>query len=75
MIRIVSVTPTDSGWAVKADGFEPTVFLSGAKAEAAARKLADRMAEGGGDVEIRIYLRDGTLAGRFLRSPELALAG
>ena len=39
-------------------------FLSGAKAEAAARRLAEKMARRGELAEIHVFLRDGTLAGR-----------
>lgn len=75
MTRIVSVSPNVTGWTVSAESFEPMVFFSGAKAEAAARSLADKAASGGHHTEIRIFLRDGSLAGRFVRTPDLQLAG
>ena len=52
--------------------------LSGAKAEAAAKRLGVKLAESGEPVEIRVLLRDGSLAGRFQIAPaaaDLALVG
>jgi hypothetical protein len=52
------------------------MFLSGAKAEAAARRLAATLARNGENSEIRIFLRDGRLAGRVIKPARgLALAG
>ena len=45
------------------------LFRSGAKAEAAARQLAEALAAGGEAVEIHIQLRDGASAARFLCVP------
>jgi hypothetical protein len=77
MNRIISVQPFGDGWSVRSDGFDSEMmFLSGAKAEAAARRLADKLAKGGENAEILIFLRDGQLAGRVLsRGRSLALAG
>lgn len=70
MVQEISVTPAQGGWTVDHDGaIEPTVFLSGARAEDAARRLAEAMADAGQSAEIRIILRDGSLAGRFVCSP------
>ena len=44
----------------------PMLFRSGARAEAAARSLALRLADEGAPVEVVIGLRDGTVAGRFI---------
>ena len=44
----------------------PMLFRSGARAEAAARSLAVRLANEGAPVEVVIGLRDGTVAGRFI---------
>ncbi len=68
MIPFVTVRPLPSGWQVDAFGQEPVVFSSGAQAERAARRLAEAMAEEEGAAAVRIYLRDGALAGRFLCS-------
>jgi hypothetical protein len=74
MNRIISVQPFGHGWSVRSDAFDSEMmFLSGAKAEAAARRLADKLTRGGESAEIRIYLRDGQLAGRVVR-PGRALA-
>jgi hypothetical protein len=77
MTRIISVQPFGDGWSVRSDAFDSEMmFLSGAKAEAAARRLADKLARGGRSAEIHIFLRDGQLAGRVLRPARfLALAG
>jgi hypothetical protein len=77
MNRIISVQPCGDGWRLCSDGFDgEMMFLSGAKAEAAARRLADTFAQAGDNAEIRIYLRDGHLAGTVLKlARPLALAG
>lgn len=77
MNRIISVQPFGDGWSLRADAFDSEMmFLSGAKAEAAARRLADKFARGGETAEIRIYLRDGQLAGSFVKHGRpLAMAG
>jgi hypothetical protein len=74
MVHIVSVIPVSGGWAVTTRSLAgPMVFFSGAKAEAAARRLAETIARRGETVEIRIYLRDGSLAGRFVCAPMVDL--
>jgi hypothetical protein len=77
MNRIISVLPCGEGWCVRSDGFDgEMVFLSGAKAEAAARRLAETFAQAGDNAEIRIFLRDGQLAGTVMKlGRPLALAG
>ncbi len=77
MNRIISVQPAGGGWSVTSDAFDSEMmFLSGAKAEAAARRLAETLARSGEDSEIRIYLRDGKMAARVVKhAPPLALAG
>jgi len=77
MVHTVSVIPVSGGWAVNALAIAaPMVFFSGAKAEAAARRLAETLAHRGETAEIRIFLRDGSLAGRFVCAPmtELPMA-
>ena len=67
MLQVISVEPLANGWAVRQDAVDnPQVFTSGAKAEDAALRLGARLAEAGDPTEIRIYLRDGALGGRFL---------
>ena len=70
MVHEIHVEPAGGGWTVRhAGSLEPLAFLSGARAEDAARRLAEAMAEAGHAAEIRITLRDGSLAGRFVCSP------
>ena len=69
MNRIISVQPFGDGWSVRSDAFDSEMmFLSGAKAEAAARRLAGKLARGGETAEVHIYLRDGQLAGSFVKA-------
>lgn len=66
MALIISVAPSGEGWAVRSDLLgEEMTFEQGGRAEAAARALADRYAQSGRSAEVRIFLRDQTLAGRF----------
>jgi hypothetical protein len=66
----ISVRPLDDGWSVQGDTFENgMVFRSGAEAEEAARSLAERYADVGRSTEIRVFLRDGSLAGRYVGVP------
>lgn len=65
-IELIIVKPTPNGWCVARDGIgHGQSFQSGATAEAAARQLGAAIARGGQAAEIRIFLRDGSLAGRF----------
>ena len=67
MARVISVRPHGSDWIV-ADliGGVAEVFPTGAQAEAAGRRRLDALACAGEAAELRIYLRDGSLAGRFV---------
>ncbi|MFC3069312.1 DUF2188 domain-containing protein [Phenylobacterium soli] len=70
MTRILAVRPAAFGWSLRIDaqdGFQ--VFTTGAQAEAAARRLAHRLADAGEPAEVLIYLRDGSLAGRLRATP------
>jgi hypothetical protein len=42
------------------------VFASGERAERSARDLAQRLAEAGAPAQITVYLRDGSVGGRFV---------
>jgi len=77
MNRIISVQPLGDGWSLQSDAFDSEMmFLSGAKAEAAARRLADTLAKNGESSEIRIFARDGRLAGTVTKpARNLVLAG
>lgn len=48
------------------------VFHSGAAAEAAARLMADALAKARQSVQVLVYLRDGTLVGRYDFAPGVA---
>lgn len=77
MTHVIEVTPAELGWTVTAAVFDnPMVFLSGAKAEAAAKELAQKIASYGEGAEVRVILRDGSVGGRFACAPvvELPLA-
>lgn len=75
MLRTISVTPVEDGWAVRADGAAaPMTYSNGAEAERAARRLAERLAAEGEAVRIDIHLRDGSLGARFLTPPALDAA-
>jgi hypothetical protein len=66
MINVIYVEPMAGGWAVRQDDIvNPQVFASGAKAEDAALRLAQSLAGAGLASEVRVYLRDGALGGRF----------
>jgi hypothetical protein len=63
----IAVTALPDGWKVTIDDIDnDMVFQSGREAEGAARRLADRLARAGVWSEIRVHLKDGTLAARFL---------
>lgn len=69
-VRSISVRPCPGGWGVHVDGGAGGLaFRSGAQAETAARKLAARYAALGQVAEIRIFLKDGSLAARLTAAP------
>lgn len=75
MALLISVAPSEAGWSVQSDILAEAEFhASGARAESAARALAARTAEAGRGAEVRIFLRDGALAGRFLHPAALDTA-
>lgn len=79
-VHKIFVTPLDSGWLMRQDtAGQGLVFGTGARAEAAARRLARAFSDVGAGAEIVIYLRDGTLAGRIVSPPappsDMSLAG
>lgn len=79
MALLISVTPAGEGWAVHSDALASDLtFDRGGRAEAAARALAGRWAQEGHSAEVRIFLKDGALAGRILhpaRGEPTLLAG
>jgi hypothetical protein len=66
----ITVTPISDGWTIKCTARERDLsFRSGAEAEAAAHGLAVEIAEAGDAAVIEIFLRDGTLGGRYIHAP------
>ena len=64
MALLISVAPAGDGWAIHSNAAaEEVLFQTGGKAERAARAWATRKAGEGDAAEVRIYLRDGALAG------------
>jgi hypothetical protein len=67
MMDMIDVRPLAVGWLVEGGSFDNGLtFRSGAAAERAARRLAEQYARAGRATAVRIFLRDGSLAGRFL---------
>ena len=74
-LQTISVGPRDAGWAMRISGAnDEQTFASGAAAEAAARRLAQRRAAAGLPSRLILRLRDGSVAGRFLIPPTLEAA-
>jgi hypothetical protein len=72
MSFMISITAIQDGWSVQGDTLENgMMFLSGAEAEIAARLLAQRYSDAGQSTEIEVFLRDGSLAGRYVAVPDL----
>ncbi len=68
----ITITAAQAGWRVQGDTVEQgMMFLSGAEAENAACQLAQRYADAGQATEIEVFLKDGTLAGRYVSVPTL----
>lgn len=75
MIRTISVRPESDAWTLRIDSQEGLLlFTSGRAAEGVARRLAERLGAAGEPVEVLIFLRDGSLAGRFCSTPREPLA-
>jgi hypothetical protein len=67
MDQAITVTPSGIGWSVKSTPFDNEMFFSSGKtAEAAARDLGARIAGASVVVVIEVFLRDGSLAGRYV---------
>ena len=71
-IRELTVAPLDFGWAIRIPGAAgEMLFHSGAAAEAAGRRLAERLSRAGLPAKLVVRLRDGSVGGRFLFPPRL----
>jgi hypothetical protein len=70
-MEAITVRPSvGDGWMLQVDGVQNSQhFRTGAQAEMAARALAGRLSDVGQGSEIVIFLRDGTVAGRFVGPP------
>ena len=67
MDQAIVVTPSADGWAVSSASFDNEMFFrSGESAETAARDLGRKMAQMNAAVVIEIFLRDGSLGGRYV---------
>jgi len=65
MTHLIVVVPSEDGWIVRSSSLGADIgFRSGAQAEAMGRQVAQRFAMDGDAAELRIFLRDGSLAGR-----------
>ncbi len=72
MRMTIFIRAEQDGWSVQGDTLENgMMFLSGAEAEIAARSLAQRYSDVGQPMEIEVFLRDGSLAGRYVSAPDL----
>ena len=70
MSIMIRIQAAQHGWSVEGDTLENgMVFLSGAEAENAALALAQRYSDAGQPTEIEVFLRDGSLAGRYVSAP------
>lgn len=69
----IAIRAVQDGWNVQGDTLENgMMFRSGAAAEDAARSLARRYSDVGQFTEILVFLRDGSLAGRYVNTPDVA---
>lgn len=69
---ILSVEALPFGWAVRTEqAAGEMLFHRGAAAEAAGRRLAERLASAGVPVKLTVRLRDGSVAGRFIFPPSI----
>jgi hypothetical protein len=66
-MKAISIVPAAGGWMMCSDAIENELFFrSGASAESAAVRLAQGLADAGQGASIEIYIRDGSLARRFV---------
>jgi hypothetical protein len=69
-MQTISVVPADGGWAVRCEAIaNPLMFTSGARAERAAGRLAQALAQRGEAVAIKVHMRNGEPAGRYICPP------
>jgi hypothetical protein len=69
----LTVAPADYGWVLRFPSLDADLFfLSGRRAEAAGRDLAERLAGAGHAVELEVFLRSAATAGRHHYAGSLA---
>ena len=70
MEQAITVTPIADGWKLDCALCDrEQLYRSGADAEAGAHNLATEIAASGATAVIQIFLRDGTLGGRYVHAP------
>lgn len=70
---VLSVEALPFGWTVRTQpAAGEMLFHTGAPAEAAARRLAERLASTGVPAKLTVRLCDGSVAGRFIFAPAAA---
>jgi hypothetical protein len=66
-MKSITIVATDQAWMLRSDAIDNVqVFRHGGSAEAAAVRLARGLADAGEDAQVEIYIRDGSLARRFV---------
>ena len=71
MNQAIIVAPSGDSWIVRSTYFDNEMFFSsGGTAEAAAHNLGSRIAQMNSIVVIEVFLRDGSLAGRYVSAPD-----
>lgn len=66
-LTAIAILPADGGWLVRCNALDNALaFRSGASAERAALRLAQGFADAGTDTQISVFIRDGSLAKRFV---------
>jgi hypothetical protein len=60
---LISVRSVEGGWAVMVAGTEPMLFLSGAQAEAHARRIGGAASQHGAPAKVVVFDRDDRFVG------------
>ncbi|HCW49365.1 hypothetical protein ACLBV5_14540 [Brevundimonas sp. M1A4_2e] len=71
-MRTVFVEPFGDVWSVRVDDTQPQLFARGREAENVAKRIAERLAAAGDQVELHLSLRNGQLAARFVCLPPIS---
>ena len=66
-MKAIEIVSAEGCWMVRSDAIENELFfMSGASAESAAVRLAQGLVDAGESAQVEIYVRDGSLARRFV---------